>query len=155
MQQNHIFNKINEIVLNAKNKQSDSNYELTEKEKIVSIKLKGLQELFDMKVLSEEEFEKQRKELYERAIEAVNVIQMIKSNKKGEIINAKIDEDFKRDFFSLVDKVNLSLMEDRENFYGYFLFQMGRNIRFDITSATSVNFKGAKYIIYFSSYLYV
>ena len=63
MQQNHIFNKINEIVLNAKNKQSDSNYELTEKEKIVSVKLKGLQELFDMKVLSEEEFEKQRKEL--------------------------------------------------------------------------------------------
>lgn len=60
---NNIFNKINEIVLNAKNKQSDSNYELTEKEKIVSVKLKGLQELFDMKVLSEEEFEKQRKEL--------------------------------------------------------------------------------------------
>ena len=63
MQQNHIFNKINEIVLNAKNKKSDSNYELKEKEKIVSVKLKGLQELFDMKVLSEEEFEKQRKEL--------------------------------------------------------------------------------------------
>ncbi len=60
---NNIFNKINEIVLNAKNKQSDSNYELTEKEKIISVKLKGLQELLDMKVLSEEEFEKQRKEL--------------------------------------------------------------------------------------------
>ena len=80
---------------------------------------------------------------------------MIKSNKKGEIINAKIDEDFKRDFFSLVDKVNLSLMEDRENFYGYFLFQMGRNIRFDITSATSVNFKGAKYIIYFNPIIFL
>ena len=38
-------------------------------------------------------------------------------------------KEFKEKFFKLVDKVILSLMEDKDNFYGYFLFQMGREIR--------------------------
>lgn len=59
---NNIFNKINKIIGDAKSK-NDDKYELTENEKIVAVKLKGLQELLDMKVLSEEEFQKQRKEL--------------------------------------------------------------------------------------------
>ncbi len=46
-------------------------------------------------------------------------------------------------------------MEDKDNFYGYFLFQMGREIRFDITSASGVNFKGAKYVIYFNPILFL
>ena len=71
--------------------------------------------------------------------------------------NLKIDipKDFKNEFFSLVDKVNLSLMEDKDNFYGYFLFQMSREIRFDISSPTAVNFKGAKYVIYFNPIIFL
>lgn len=46
-------------------------------------------------------------------------------------------------------------MEDKENFYGYFLFQMGREIRFDITSATSINFKDAKYVMYFNPIIFL
>ena len=46
-------------------------------------------------------------------------------------------------------------MEDKDNFYGYFLFQMGREIRFDITSASGVNFKAAKYVIYFNPILFL
>ena len=46
-------------------------------------------------------------------------------------------------------------MEDNENFYGYFLFQMEREIRFDISSATSVNFKGAKYVMYFNPIIFL
>ena len=61
-----------------------------------------------------------------------------------------IPEAFKQEFFRLVDKVNLSLLEDKHNFYGYFLFQMAREIRFDITSPTAVNFQGANYVIYFN-----
>ena len=80
---------------------------------------------------------------------------MLKSNKKGEKFDISTDENFKKDFFSLVDKVNLSLMEDKENFYGYFLFQMGREIRFDITSATSINFKEAKYVMYFNPIIFL
>ena len=100
-------------------------------------------------------FEKQTKELYDRAIKIVDITQMLKSNKKGEKFDISTDESFKKDFFSLVDKVNLSLMEDKENFYGYFLFQMGREIRFDITSATSINFKDAKYVMYFNPIIFL
>ena len=100
-------------------------------------------------------FERQAKELYDRALELVNVTEVLKSNRKGNKFEVKIEEDFKRDFFSLVNKVNLSLMEDNENFYGYFLFQMEREIRFDISSATSVNFKGAKYVMYFNPIIFL
>lgn len=100
-------------------------------------------------------FERQAKELYDRALEVVNVTEVLKSNRKGNKFEVKIEEDFKRDFFSLVNKVNLSLMEDNENFYGYFLFQMNREIRFDISSATSVNFKGAKYVMYFNPIIFL
>ena len=100
-------------------------------------------------------FEKQTKELYDRAIKIVDITQMLKSNKKGEKFDISTDENFKKDFFSLVDKVNVSLMEDKENFYGYFLFQMGREIRFDITSATSINFKDAKYVMYFNPIIFL
>ena len=100
-------------------------------------------------------FEEQAKELYDRALEVVNVTEVLKSNRTGNKFEVKIEEDFKRDFFSLVNKVNLSLMEDNENFYGYFLFQMNREIRFDISSATSVNFKGAKYVMYFNPIIFL
>ncbi len=72
------------------------------------------------------------------------------SNQKEKKSNIKIPDDFKREFFSLVDKVNLSLMEDKDNFYGYFIFQMSREIRFDIGSPTAVNFKGTNYVLYFN-----
>ena len=100
-------------------------------------------------------FEKQTKELYDRAIKIVDITQMLKSNKKREKFHISTDEDFKKDFFHIIDKVNLSLMEDKENFYGYFLFQMGREIRFDITSATSINFKEAKYVMYFNPIIFL
>ncbi|WP_425803078.1 VWA-like domain-containing protein [Desulfitobacterium sp. Sab5] len=66
-----------------------------------------------------------------------------------------IPQEFKDEFFSLVDKVNLSLMEDKDNFYGYFLLQMSREIRFDISSPTAVNFKRAKYVIYFNPIIFL
>ncbi|MFR3522184.1 MAG: VWA-like domain-containing protein [Clostridia bacterium] len=100
-------------------------------------------------------FEKQTKELYDRAIKIIDITQMLKSNKKREKFHISTDEDFKKDFFKIIDKVNLSLMEDKENFYGYFLFQMGREIRFDITSATSINFKEAKYVMYFNPIIFL
>lgn len=61
-----------------------------------------------------------------------------------------VPQAFSRKFFALVDKLNLRLMEDKDNFYGYFLFQMGKSIRFDITDASAVNFKGTQYVIYFN-----
>lgn len=100
-------------------------------------------------------FKKQTKNLYDKANEIINHYSMIKANRKGEKIEIDIPQDFKKEFFSLVDKVSLSLMEDKDNFYGYFLFQMGREIKFDISSPTAVNFKGAKYVIYFNPLIFL
>lgn len=100
-------------------------------------------------------FEKERKYLYEKAMKVVNASEMLKAYRKGEKYEVKMETEYNREFFALVDKVNLSLMEDKDNFYGYFLFQMEKAIRFDITSATSVNFKGAKYVIYFNPIIFL
>ena len=100
-------------------------------------------------------FEKERKYLYETAMEVVNASEMLKAYRKGEKYEVKMETEYNREFFALVDNVNLSLMEDKDNFYGYFLFQMEKVIRFDITSATAVNFKGAKYVIYFNPIIFL
>ncbi len=62
---------------------------------------------------------------------------------------------FEQEFYHLVDRVNLGLMEDEDNFYGYFIFQLSREIRFDFSSPTAVNFQGAQYVIYFNPLLFL
>lgn len=100
-------------------------------------------------------FEKQTKYLYNKANDVVSSYAMLKANRAGEKLEIEIPQDFKNEFFHLVDKVNLSLMEEKDNFFGYFLFQMARDIRFDISSPTAINFKGAKYIIYFNPLIFL
>ena len=100
-------------------------------------------------------FEKERKYLYEKAMEVVNASEMLKAYRKGEKYQVTMEDEYNRKFFDFVNKVNLSLMEDKDNFYGYFLFQMEKVIRFDMTSATSVSFKGAKYVIYFNPIIFL
>lgn len=74
---------------------------------------------------------------------------------KVEVSNIDIPEDFIKEFFILIDKVTFNLLEDKDNFYGYFLFQMSRKIRFDISSPTAVNFMGSNYVIYFNPILFL
>jgi predicted metal-dependent peptidase len=98
-------------------------------------------------------FETLVKGLYEKATKIINLF--IKENRRDNNAKINIPKNFTEEFFSLVDKVNLSLMEDKDNFYGYFLFQMSREIRFDISSPTAVNFKGSKYVIYFNPIIFL
>ena len=91
--------------------------------------------------------------LYEKADIIIN--NFFKANRKDDHAKLNIPKAFTEEFFSLVDQVNLSLMEDKDNFYGYFLMQMSREIRFDISSPTAVNFKGAKYVIYFNPIIFL
>lgn len=100
-------------------------------------------------------FEIAKKELYKKAEEFINVSYMFKALRDGDKFDIDIAKEFEEEFFKLIDKVNLSLMEEKDNFYGYFLFQMGREIRFDISSPTAVNFKGAKYVIYFNPIIFL
>lgn len=100
-------------------------------------------------------FSKQVQELYEKALEIISYTSMLKAIRTHELVDVEISQDFKEDFFRLIDKVSLSLMEEKDNFYGYFFFQMGREIRFDISSPSAVNFKGAKYVIYFNPIIFL
>lgn len=100
-------------------------------------------------------FNEQVKALYEQANEVMHTVDMLKANRVGEKLELSIPRDFKNAFFSLIDKVNFRLMDEKDNFYGYFLFQMSREIRFDISSPTAVNFKGAKYVIYFNPLIFL
>ena len=63
--------------------------------------------------------------------------------------------EFEEEFFRLVDFVSLSLLEDQDNFFGYFLFQMGRELRFNINSPTAVYFKDSTYILCFNPLLFL
>lgn len=98
-------------------------------------------------------FETQVQGLYEKADIIIN--NFIRAKLQDEHVQVNIPKAFTEEFFSLVNQVNLSLMEDKDNFYGYFLMQMSREIRFDISSPTAVNFKGAKYIIYFNPIIFL
>ncbi|PHV71026.1 hypothetical protein CS063_06735 [Sporanaerobium hydrogeniformans] len=88
-------------------------------------------------------FEKQTQALYTEAIE------LLKETEK------EIPEDFRKAFFKLIDQVNMSLMEEKNDFYSYFLIQMDREIRLDLEYYTGVNFKGAHYVIYFNPLLFL
>ncbi len=76
-----------------------------------------------------------------------------------EISNVKAIEDmpknFTEDFLNLVEQVNFMLIEDNDNFYGYFLLRMSREIKYNITTPTSVNFKLSRYVIYFNPYIFL
>ncbi|EGO63860.1 VWA-like domain-containing protein [Acetonema longum] len=103
-----------------------------------------------------ETFDTQAQKLYIRSYELVqDFLRAARQNKSQGPSQVHIPADFAAEFFRLVDKVNLGLMEDKDNFYGYFLFQMSKEIRFDISSPTGVNFKAAKYVIYFNPVIFL
>ena len=83
----------------------------------------------------------------------------LKNSLYDEISNVKsieeMPKDFIGDFLKLIEQVNFMLMEDKENFYGYFLLQMAREVRYDITTPTAVNFKQSRYVIYFNPYIFL
>lgn len=100
-------------------------------------------------------FEELRIKLYNRVTNIVNGGEMFKAKRDGEKFVVDMSEDLTLEFYKLVDRVNLALMEDKENFYGYFLFQVKREIRYDIATPTSISFQGAKYIIYFNPLIFL
>ncbi len=100
-------------------------------------------------------FEELRVELYNRVTNIVNGGEMFKARRDGEKFVVDMPEDLKLEFYRLVDRVNLAMMEEKENFYGYFLFQVKREIRYDIATPTAISFKGAKYIVYFNPFIFL
>lgn len=109
--------------------------------------------MFNQEISPENSFPSQ----VERLLAKTNLIinNYICAKRKNDNFQLTILQDFQEEFFDLVDKVSLSLMEDKDNFYGYFLLQMSREIRFDLSSPTAVNFQGAKYVIYFNPVIFL
>lgn len=97
----------------------------------------------------------QIKELYEKASEVVNTVEMLKANRKGEKWEIDWPPAFKEAFFNLINQISLSLIQEKEDFYGYFLIQMDRALKVDISTPTAVNFKSAKYVIYFNPIIFL
>lgn len=100
-------------------------------------------------------FELKKENLYNRAIEFVEKAIELRINQNDKNVKIEVSQEFRVEFFSILDRVNFNLMEDEENFYGYFLFQMDREIRFDISSPSGVNFKNSRYVIYFNPLLFL
>ena len=88
-----------------------------------------------------------------------NNFENLKSELYDEISNVKSIKDmpnnFTQDFMKLITMVNFMLIDDNDNFYGYFLLQMSREVKYDIGSPTAVNFKVSKYVIYFNPYIFL
>jgi predicted metal-dependent peptidase len=99
-------------------------------------------------------FEKETKILYEQATQTMDAMLLLKKNRQKEELEWQFSREFEEAFFKLIDKVSLSLVEE-DPFYAYFLFQMEKEIRIDITSPTGVNFKGAKYVLYFNPLIFL
>ena len=98
-------------------------------------------------------FDQQVRNLYETAYNIIDTF--LKEKRRDQAATLQIPPEFKTDFFRLVDRVNLNLLADNDNFYGYFLFQLSREIRFDISSPTAINFQGAKYVLHFNPILFL
>lgn len=83
----------------------------------------------------------------------------IKEELYNEISNIQyikdVNDDFEDRFFKLIDKINFLLIDDSENFYGYFLLKMNRKIKYDITSPTAITLNVSGYTIYFNPILFL
>ena len=66
-----------------------------------------------------------------------------------------IPREFEKDFLKFIDKITLSLLQNKNNFYGHFLIQMKRKIKYDMASPTGVDIDFSKYIIYFNPILFL
>ena len=58
-------------------------------------------------------------------------------------------------FFSFISHLSLTLMEDEDNFFGYFFFQMGKELDLALRAPTGVTFRGTKYILFFQPFLFL
>lgn len=97
--------------------------------------------------------EKQVQELRARLSKLYRVFEV--SNFRASQFDISLPSGFEEEFFLVVDQVNFRLMEEKDHFYGYFLLQMGREIKLDLASPTGVNFKGSRYVMYYNPLMFL
>lgn len=75
--------------------------------------------------------------------------------KQKQKMSLELPTPLQQEFFSFLDKINLLLMEEREDFYSYFLLQMNRQLDCSLASPTGVNFKQGKFVLYINPLQYL
>ncbi|WP_302420516.1 VWA-like domain-containing protein [Megasphaera sp.] len=90
--------------------------------------------------------------LYQQASIVADVV-LAEQHQTGSVPD--VPADFQKKFYAFLDRITGHLMEDKDNFFGYFLFQMVKDIRFDMASPTGTNFKGTRYHLYFNPMLFL
>lgn len=90
--------------------------------------------------------------LYQQASIVADVV-LAEQRRTGSVPD--VPADFQKKFYAFLDRITGHLMEDKDNFFGYFLFQMVKEIRFDMASPTGTNFKGTRYHLYFNPMLFL
>lgn len=80
---------------------------------------------------------------------------MIYESEEKENKHFELSPSYEQRFFSFLHQINLRLMEDKDNFYGYFFIQMDKAIRVDLKSPSGVNFKNGKYVMYFNPFIFL
>lgn len=101
----------------------------------------------------ENTFETETLQLYQQTVLIMDAFKKDNEGNKDAILT--VTDGYRDAFFRLVNRVNLNLLEDTDNFFGYFFIQMGKELRFDLASPTGVNFKNAKYVMYFNPLLFL
>ena len=101
------------------------------------------------------DFKSKVEDLYNRSYKIFDRAELFNARRSGSEYHVDIPKDYEEDFFAVVERVTLNLMQDKDNFYGYFLFQMDRKIRFDIDSPSGINFKNAKFVLYINPVLFL
>ena len=80
---------------------------------------------------------------------------MLYESEEKENKHFELPPSYEQRFFSFLHQINLRLMEDKDNFYGYFFIQMDKAIRFNLKSPSGVNFKNGKYVMYFNPFIFL
>lgn len=66
---------------------------------------------------------------------------------------AKLDNAFEKDFFVLIQFCSLTLIDGDDNYFGNFLLMVERRIKYDLKTATAIQFALSNFIIYFNPYI--
>ncbi|MCI5532054.1 MAG: hypothetical protein MR395_05575, partial [Caecibacter massiliensis] len=68
---------------------------------------------------------------------------------------SKLPAPLKAEFFIFLSHLSVALMEDEDNFFGYFFFQMGKELDLTLRAPTGVTFRGTKYVLFFQPFLFL
>jgi predicted metal-dependent peptidase len=67
----------------------------------------------------------------------------------------QLPTEFENRFFKLVELCSFSLMNGSDSFFAYFLIQMKREIKHDLTEAAATTFNGSSFTLYFNPVIFL